>query len=85
MSGPKVSRALGARFEAIRRAEIERLSRKKLRGMSDAEREVVDAVTEDIIRAIARIPERVLFSERLATPAGERPADIAALVQLFNL
>ncbi len=77
MSGPGLSRALHDRFELIRRSEIERLSR-KLRGLTADEREVVDAVTADIVRAIARMPERIL--------AGDAPKPaVDALVQLFGL
>jgi len=77
MSGLGLSRALHDRFELIRRSEIERLSR-KLRGLTADEREVVDAVTADIVRAIARMPERLL--------AGDAPKPaVDALVQLFGL
>jgi glutamyl-tRNA reductase len=77
MSGHGLSRALLDRFELIRRSEIERLSR-KLRGLTADEREVVDAVTADIVRAIARMPERIL--------AGDAPKPaVDALVQLFGL
>ncbi len=77
MSGPKVSEALQERFDAIRRAELERL-RKKLGGLTDEDRRHVEAITADIIRAIARVP-----AERLAaSPQG--PA-VEAMVRLFAL
>ena len=41
MSGPTASQALQHRFDAIRRAELERL-KKKLAGLSDADRAFVD-------------------------------------------
>jgi hypothetical protein len=73
-----VSRALHDRFESIRRSEVERLSRKKLRGLTDGERQLIDAVSADIVRAIACIPERALGRE------APQPA-VDALVQLFGL
>jgi glutamyl-tRNA reductase len=77
MSGTGVSRALHDRFESIRRAEIERLG-KKLRGLTDEERRVVDAITADIVHAIAGVPARVLGGEN------PQPA-VDALVHLFAL
>jgi glutamyl-tRNA reductase len=76
MSGPIVS-ALRERFEAIRRAEIERLT-KKLRGLTGDERRSVDAITVDVIHAIASLPERALAGD-VSRPAAE------ALVRLFSL
>jgi glutamyl-tRNA reductase len=77
MSGSCASRALRDRFETIRRAEIERLT-KKLRGLSDDERRSVEAITEDVIHALVRVPERVLAAES-SEPAAR------ALVRLFGL
>ena len=77
MSGPTVSRALHERFESIRRAEFERLN-KKLRGLTDQERRSVDAITADIIRALARAPERALAGD------ASQPA-VDALIRLFAL
>jgi glutamyl-tRNA reductase len=77
MSGLIASRALRERFEAIRRAEIERLT-KKLRGLTDDERRSVDAITADVIHAIARLPERALAGDA-SQPAAE------ALARLFAL
>jgi glutamyl-tRNA reductase len=77
MSGSCASRALRERFEAIRRAEIERLT-KKLRGLSDDERRSVEAITLDVIHALVRVPERVLAAES-SEPAAH------ALVRLFGL
>ena len=77
MSGSRASRALRDRFETIRRAEIERLT-KKLRGLSDGERRSVEAITEDLIHALVREPERVLAAES-SEPAAH------ALVRLFGL
>lgn len=77
MSGPTVSAALRHRFDAIRRAEVERLG-KKLRGLSEGDRHSVEAITADIIHAIARVPERALH-ENAPTPAVE------AVVRLFDL
>jgi len=77
MSGSCASRALRERFETIRRAEIERLT-KKLKGLSDDERRSVEAITEDVIHALIRVPERVLAAES-SEPAAR------ALVRLFGL
>lgn len=77
MSGPCASRALRERFETIRRAEIERLT-KKLKGLSDDERRSVEAITVDMIHALVRVPERVLAAES-SEPAAQ------ALVRLFEL
>ncbi len=77
MSGPSVSQALQERFDAIRRAELDRL-KKKLGNLTDAERRSVEAITADIINAIARVPARVL-SERTEVP------QLDAVVRLFAL
>jgi glutamyl-tRNA reductase len=77
MSGSCASRALRERFETIRRAEIERLT-KKLRGLSDDDRRSVEAITVDVIHALVRVPERVLAAES-SEPAAR------ALVRLFGL
>jgi glutamyl-tRNA reductase len=77
MSGSCASRALRDRFETIRRAEIERLT-KKLKGLSDDERRSVEAITVDMIHALVRVPERVLAAES-SEPAAR------ALVRLFGL
>ena len=77
MSGGSVSRALQDRFEAIRQSEVERLD-KKLRGLSDDHRRLVEAITSDVVRAIAVVPAAALTDD---TPA---PA-LEALVRLFAL
>jgi glutamyl-tRNA reductase len=77
MSGPTVSVALRHRFDAIRRAEIERLD-KKLRGLSDDDRRSIEIITADVIRAIACVPERALH-EGTTEPA------LDAVVKLFAL
>ena len=77
MSGSTVSRALRKRFDSIRQAEIARLD-KKLRGLTDDERRSVEAITAEIVEAIACVPERALAAE------SPQPA-LAALVHLFAL
>ena len=77
MSGPTASQALHARFDAIRRAELERL-KKKLAGFSDAERLFVEQVTADVIGALARGPERALAE-------GSPVIAVEVLVRLFAL
>ena len=77
MSGAMVSRALRARFETIRQSELARLD-KKLRGLTDDERRSVEAITAEVILAIACVPERAIDA---STP----PSALAALVELFGL
>jgi len=77
MSGPTVSVAMRDRFEEIRRAEFERLGRKKLRGLTAVQRESVDAITADITRAILTMAERGLSS-------ASQPA-VDAVARLFEL
>lgn len=77
MSGPKVSQALEDRFDAIRRAEVDRL-RKKLGGLTDEDRQHVEAITADIIRAIARVPADALAN-------GASSPTVEAVVRLFAL
>jgi glutamyl-tRNA reductase len=76
MSGPTVGQALHDRFDAIRRAELARM-KKKLAGLSDEDRRHVEAITADIIHAIARVPAAAL--------AGAQPPALEALVRLFAL
>lgn len=75
MSGFTLSRVLADRFDAIRRSEIERLE-KKLRGLSDVDRQSIDAITADVICAIARVPEMVDEAP---------PESVDAVVRLFAL
>lgn len=77
MSGPRVSQALQERFETIRRSELERL-KKKLSGLTDEDRRHVDAITADIIQAIARVPARALHDDAQAPT-------LEALIRLFAL
>jgi glutamyl-tRNA reductase len=76
MSGPMVSQALHDRFDAIRRAEFERL-KKKLGGLTDEDRRHVEAITADIIHALARVPARAL--------SNAQPPALEALVHVFAL
>jgi glutamyl-tRNA reductase len=77
MSGRTVSRMLRNRFESIRQSEIGRLD-KKLRGLTEEDRRMVESITADIIQAIACLPERALAADT-AEPGME------ALVRLFAL
>ena len=77
MSGTIVSQALRDRFESIRQTEIERLN-KKLRGLSDIDRLSLEAITSEIVLAIASVPERALTAD------ASQPA-LEALVRLFAL
>ncbi|HYM26233.1 MAG TPA: hypothetical protein VEU08_23615 [Vicinamibacterales bacterium] len=77
MSGPTVKRVLHNHFETVRRAELDRLE-KKLRGLSDDQRRSVDAITAEIIHAIAGVPESNLTDDVPQTA-------VDALVRLFAL
>jgi glutamyl-tRNA reductase len=63
MSGETAARALGARFDAIRRAEMTRL-RKKLACFSASDRAAVDAITAHVIDAIAAAPAPALARDQ---------------------
>lgn len=77
MSGPTASQALHDRFDAIRRAELQRL-KKKLSGLNETDRQLVHQVTTDLVDAIARGPRRAL--------ADDSPLmAVEALVHLFAL
>jgi glutamyl-tRNA reductase len=77
MSGSKASKALHDRFDTIRRAELERL-KKKLAGLTEADRQVVHQVTTNVVDALARGPKTALAQE---------PPSVAveAIVRLFAL
>jgi hypothetical protein len=60
MSGLTVGLAMRDRFESIRCAELQRLGRRKLRGLTDDQRESVDTITAEITRAIVSMAERGL-------------------------
>jgi hypothetical protein len=77
MSGPTVSQVLHDRFDAIRRAELERL-KKKLDGLTDADRQFVHQITADVVDALARGPKRALAEDSPSIA-------IEALVRLFAL
>ena len=76
MSGTSVSQALEDRFDTIRREELVRLNR-KLKGLSDDHRRSIETVVDDVVRAIARVPAKVL--------GDTTPATLQALVDLFRL
>lgn len=77
MSGLTASQALHNRFDAIRRAELERL-KKKLAGLSEADRLSVDQITADIVGALTRGPRQAL--------AEDSPhIAVEALIRLFAL
>lgn len=77
MSGPTASQALHDRFDAIRRAELSRL-KKKLAGLSEADRRFVDQITADVVFALTRGPEKALADDA-------SPLSAEALVRLFAL
>ncbi len=77
MSGSRASQALHDRFDAIRLAELERL-KKKLAGLTEADRQSVHQITTDVVDALARGPKRALAQD---------PPSIAieAIIRLFAL
>jgi hypothetical protein len=77
MSGLTASQALQQRFDTIRRTELERL-KKKLAGLSDADREFVDQITADLVRALTCGPEKALAQDSPLIA-------VEALVTLFAL
>jgi glutamyl-tRNA reductase len=77
MSGSAVASALRDQFETIRQHEIKRLD-KKLRGLSDDDRQSLEAITAEIVHAIVSVPARAL-DDHAPEPALE------ALVRLFGL
>jgi glutamyl-tRNA reductase len=76
MSGASVGRAIHERFDAVRRAEVERLKR-KLSALNDAERAIAEQVIADVVAGLARVPSRY------ANAADERA--LRAIVHLFGL
>jgi glutamyl-tRNA reductase len=77
MSGPTAGQALHDRFDAIRRAELARL-KKKLAGLSEADRQFVHQITAEVVEALTRGPERALADDTSALGA-------EALIRLFAL
>lgn len=72
-----LTRALQHRFEEISRAELQRL-RKKISGLEPDARATVDAVTVEVVQAIA-----TRATERLDGPDGEQLAPV--LARLFGV
>ena len=72
-----LKRALHSRFEEVSRAELARL-RKKTSGLEPGTRAAVDAVTVELVQAIA-----ARATERLEGPDGEQLAPV--LARLFGV
>jgi glutamyl-tRNA reductase len=66
--------ALGIWADGIRARELERAER-RLRGLTETERELVDAVTRSLVDALVRD-----FAERLNETAGAEPARCARTI-----
>jgi glutamyl-tRNA reductase len=71
------ARALHEHFETIRRSELARL-RKKVSMLSDEERAEVEAITAQVVQAIANEPARALATDK-------SPVLVRALVDLFDV
>jgi glutamyl-tRNA reductase len=65
----------------VRRAEVER-HRARLKSLTDAQREAVDALTQSLVAKLLHEPS-VRLRQDAGTPRGERNA--AALRDLFDL
>lgn len=72
-----LAQALHARFEEVSRAELYRL-RRKTASLSGAQREQIDAITVQVVQAIA-----VRASEALRADGGQRLAPV--LAHLFRI
>lgn len=72
-----LTRALRTRFEEVSRSELQRL-RKKTSGLEPGDRAVVDAVTLELVQAIA-----ARATARLEGPDGEQLAPVVA--RLFGV
>ncbi len=72
-----LAQALHVRFEEVSRAELQRL-RKKTASLSAAQREQVDAITVQVVQAIA-----ARASEALRADEGRRLAPV--LAHLFRI
>jgi glutamyl-tRNA reductase len=77
MSGEMAARALHQHFDNIRRTELSRL-RKKVSALSEAERAEVEAITAEVVDAIARQPARTLVRDG-------SPVLVRAIVELFHV
>ena len=77
MSGEMAARALHEHFDNIRRSELTRL-RKKVSALTASERAEVDAITAEVIAAIARHP-----AEALTTDGS--PVLVQTIVDLFHV
>ena len=77
MSGEMAAQALHEHFETIRRSELSRLH-KKVAALSAADRAELEAITEEVVNAIARHPARALAED-------ESPLLVRAVVDLFHV
>jgi glutamyl-tRNA reductase len=78
MSGEMASDALRQHFDTVRRDELDRL-RRKLVGLSDAEREHAELVIAGVITALTAEPSQALVA------TSPHPTTIDAIVRLFAL
>jgi hypothetical protein len=77
MSGQIVGRALERHFDAIRRAELDRL-RRKFSDLNPRDRQSAESIISEVIAALARRPAAALAdADQLET--------LDAIVQLFGL
>ncbi|MGE3275320.1 MAG: hypothetical protein AB7O67_09425 [Vicinamibacterales bacterium] len=77
MSGEMVARRLHEHFDQVRRAELTRLH-KKIAGLSEGDLAEVEAITADIVHALARRPAAALAEDG-------SPELVRTLVDLFRV
>jgi hypothetical protein len=77
MNGETAARVLADHFEAVRRSELARL-RKKLVSLRAEDRAAVEAMTAQVVRALAPTPARALTCD-------DSPLLVRTLVDLFHV
>jgi hypothetical protein len=77
MSGEMAARALHEHFDNIRRSELTRL-RKKVSALSESERAEVEAITAEVVAALARQPAHALETDC-------SPVLVRTIVDLFHV
>ena len=77
MNGPTAAEALAGRFRAIRESELARLD-KKLRDLTEDDRESIKAIAAQVTEAIAQVAHRALH-------AGVSQQAVDVLIRVFEL
>ena len=77
VNGRTAAEALAGRFRAIRESELARLD-KKLRDLTEDDRQLVEAIAAQVTEAIARVPQRALC-------VGVSQQAVDVLIRVFEL